>query len=166
MRILNSIVFITFSLFALAQSDSLIQEELLEDGPTDQLLEEEELIEEEPVEEDDQIFEFVETLPVFQEGGNAFSKYIAKNLKYPKAAIKNNVYGKVYIQFTVDTLGQVVNPTIVVKRLFGLDSKQNDFGLGNNALDVITKSPLWTPGIQRNKKVKVKMTVPISFKLL
>lgn len=113
----------------------------------------------------DLILFFVEKKAEFPGGDNAFSKYIANNLNYPEDARKNSVEGKVFIQFDIDTSGNVMNAEIIGKRLTGLGDSNDDYCLGQCALDVIQSSPPWTPATQRGKKVKMRMRIPISFRL-
>ncbi|MDA8929921.1 energy transducer TonB [Bacteroidia bacterium] len=139
MRLVAILVFIICAAASFAQNDSTASEE--------------------------EVFQFVEERAKFPGGDAAFAQYIAKNLKYPELAKKNGIEGKVYVSFTIDTSGLVSNPEIMQKRLSGLDSTQNDYCLGDCAIDVIAKSPRWLPALQRSKKVRMRMIVPISFKL-
>ncbi|MCB8994175.1 MAG: energy transducer TonB [Bacteroidales bacterium] len=100
----------------------------------------------------------VEDQPLFNGGKPTveFRKYIAQNLVYPQIAIDNRAQGKVYIEFLIDTKGRLVD----AKVLGPLDP-----ALDNEALRVVNSSPLWTPGKQRGKPVKVKYVFPINFVL-
>ncbi len=40
-----------------------------------------------------------------------------------------------------------------------------DAYLDKEAIRVISSMPKWTPGVQNGKKVRVKYTVPVSFRL-
>lgn len=100
----------------------------------------------------------------FPGGMQAFSQYIASNLKYPEEAKENGAQGKVYISFVVDTTGNVTDAKILTTRLSGTKD-DNDYCLGQCALDVVAKSPTWTPATQRGRPVRMRMNVPISFKL-
>lgn len=60
------------------------------------------------------------------------------------------------LQFTVNPDGSVSN----VKVLRGVDSS-----LDNEAVRVVSMSPKWTPGRQRDRAVKVTYTFPVIFKL-
>ena len=113
--------------------------------------------EEEVVEEETIPFQLVEEKPKFQGGdANAFSAWVAKNLVYPEIAKENGVQGRVMLQFTVNPDGSVSN----VKVLRGVDAS-----LDKEAVRVVSSSPKWTPGKQRDRAVKVSYTFPVIFQL-
>lgn len=111
---------------------------------------EEEVAEETP-------FVMVEDMPLFQGGSSdTFRAWIAKNLKYPEIAAENGISGRVYIQFCVNSKGEIVD--VVVLR--GVDP-----ALDKEAMRVVKTSPKWTPGKQRGRAVKVQFTFPVNFVL-
>ena len=113
--------------------------------------------EEEVVEEEEVPFAIVEQKPTFQGGdANTFTKWVFSKIVYPEIAKENGVQGRVTLQFTIDTDGSVKN----VKVLRGVDSS-----LDKEAVRVVSSSPKWKPGMQRNKPVKVKYTFPVVFQL-
>ncbi len=112
--------------------------------------EEEEIEEEVP-------FAIVEQKPTFQGGdANTFTKWVFSKIVYPEIAKENGVQGRVTLQFTIETDGSVKN----VKVLRGVDSS-----LDKEAVRVVSSSPKWKPGMQRNKPVRVKYTFPVVFQL-
>ncbi|MCM1176869.1 MAG: energy transducer TonB [Bacteroidales bacterium] len=112
---------------------------------------------EEVVEEEAIPFQLVEDKPSFMGGdANAFSKWVNERLVYPEIAKENGVQGRVTLQFTVNTDGSVSN----VKVLRGVDSS-----LDKEAVRVVSMSPKWTPGKQRDRAVKVTYTFPVIFQL-
>ncbi len=117
----------------------------------------EEAVVEEVIEEEIP-FAIVEEKPLFNGGDpqQAFTKWVYDNLEYPEIAKENGVQGRVYITFLVDVDGKVKD----VKVLRGVDST-----LDKAAVEVISRSPKWTPGKQRNKPVKVRYQFPIVFQL-
>ncbi len=111
--------------------------------------------EEEAVEEE--VFIVVEDMPKFKGGkSDGFRKYIANNLDYPQEASEMNIEGRVYVQFAVNSKGEVVD-VVVVRGVHPL--------LDEEAKRVIKSSPRWTPGKQRGRPVKVQFTFPIAFQL-
>ena len=101
------------------------------------------------------VFDVVEQMPEFPGGMEALFKYMAENMKYPEDAKKQQVEGRVLVQFIVETDGSVSN-TEVLKRVFpSLDAE---------ALRVISGMPKWIPGKQNGKVVRVKYTIPVSFR--
>ena len=114
-------------------------------------------VEEEVIEEEAIPFALVEHKPSFQGGdANEFTKWVNKNLVYPEIAKENGIQGRVILQFTVDTDGSVKN----VKVVRGVDSS-----LDQEAVRIVSRSPKWTPGRQRDRAVKGSYTFPVIFQL-
>lgn len=110
--------------------------------------------EEEP--EEETIFQVVEVMPEFPGGMAECLKFLGKNIKYPTIAQENGVQGRVIVQFVVNRDGSIVDPVVV---------RSVDPYLDKEALRVIKSMPKWKPGQQRGKAVRVKYTVPVTFKL-
>jgi len=114
-------------------------------------------VEEEVVEEEAIPFQLVEEKPSFNGGdANEFSKWVNQRLVYPEIAKENGVQGRVTLQFTVNADGSVSN----VKVLRGVDP-----ALDKEAVRVVSSSPKWKPGKQRDRAVKVTYTFPVIFQL-
>jgi len=143
----------------IVEDDVQIEDELIiEDAEADQQMqidiiefsEEEEVVEEE-------VFFIVEDMPSFQgKGQEGFREWIAQNLRYPEIAAENGISGKVYVQFAVNSKGEVVDAVVV---------RGVDPALDKEAIRVVMSSPKWEPGKQRGKPVKVQFTFPINFVL-
>ena len=116
-----------------------------------------EVVEEEVVEEEAIPFQLVEEKPSFQGGdANQFSKWVNSRLVYPEIAKENGVQGRVTLQFTVEKDGTVTK----VKVLRGVDPS-----LDKEAVRVVSMSPKWKPGKQRDRAVPVTYTFPVIFQL-
>ena len=114
-------------------------------------------VEEEVVEEEAIPFQLVEEKPSFQGGdANQFSKWVNSRLEYPEIAKENGVQGRVTLQFTVEKDGSVTK----VKVLRGVDPS-----LDKEAVRVVSMSPKWKPGKQRDRAVPVTYTFPVIFQL-
>ena len=114
-------------------------------------------IEEEEDPEEQTIFEVVEQMPEYPNGGMAgLMQFLSKNIKYPTIAQENGTQGRVTVQFVVNKDGSIVD----AKVLRGVDPY-----LDKEALRVINSMPKWKPGMQRGKPVRVKYTVPVMFRL-
>jgi len=112
-----------------------------------------------PVEEkDNKIYDFVsvEKQPEFPGGIRKFYEYVGKTIKYPALAQENNVQGKVFLSFTVETDGSLTD----VKITRGLGS-----GTDEEALRVIKSSPKWNPGIKDGGAVRVRYNLNVNFTL-
>ncbi|MFW5973012.1 MAG: energy transducer TonB, partial [Bacteroidota bacterium] len=105
----------------------------------------------EPEEEEPEIFVIVEDMPELI-GGLAS---IQQRIRYPELARKAGVEGRVFVQFVVDEQGNVVDP--VVTRGLGA-------GLDEEAIRAVSQAT-FSPGKQRGQPVRVKMSLPITFKL-
>jgi TonB family protein len=105
----------------------------------------------------EEIFTVVEEMPKFQgKDGEGFREYIAQNIIYPEEAKKNGIQGMVFVQFTVNEKGEVVDVIVVRGVSPSLDAE---------AIRVTQSSPLWEPGKQKGKPVDVQFTFPINFAL-
>lgn len=106
--------------------------------------------------DDDPIFQVVEKMPEYPGGMESMMKYLAKNIKYPSEAHKAGVQGRVIAQFVVNTDGSTSDYQIVRSVSPEIDAE---------AIRVLSQMPAWTPGYQRGKAVRVKYTVPVTFRL-
>ena len=97
-----------------------------------------------------------EQAPQFPGGEEAMKKYISDHLVYPKRAYKKGIQGKVYVQFVIDRDGSVTNVEVVkgVHRL-----------LNQEAIRLIANMPKWVPGWADGHEVRVRFTLPLTFKL-
>jgi len=106
---------------------------------------------------DEQVFIVVEQQASFQGSDvNSFRDWVTKHLKYPDIAIRKGISGKVYVQYAINSKGDVVD----VKVIRGIDPS-----LDKEAIRVISSSPKWEPAKQRGTKVKQQFTIPIAFAL-
>ena len=110
----------------------------------------------EPVKEiiDTKVYQYVEQMPAPPGGMNALLQYIGKNIKYPPMALRNQVEGKVFVNFVVGPTGAISD----VKVQKGIGS-----GCDEEAMRVIKGLPDWTPGKQNGRPVSVSFTVPVTF---
>ncbi len=122
--------------------------------PEVQALPREEPILEPLIPEDTTEYTIVEINPEPQGGYKAFYKYLRKNLRYPAKARRMSIGGKVFVQFTIEKSGKMDNFKIV---------KSLGFGLDEEVIRVLRAAPAWNPGQQGGRKVRVRMTLPVSF---
>jgi protein TonB len=111
------------------------------------------------------LINYSEPRPEYPGGDDALYKYIAKNLEYPQQAKDSSIEGRVIIEFTIDTAGYVTNAAIIHKQLTRIEEGAYDFGLGECAINVVTKSPKWHPAKSNGKVISIQMRIPILFKL-
>ena len=101
-------------------------------------------------------FDVVEQMPEFPGGQEAMMKYLSESVKYPKEASKDGVQGRVVVQFVVEKDGSISEVEVVKKVNEHLDAE---------AVRVVNAMPKWKPGKQKGENVRVKYTLPISFRL-
>ncbi|MBD8490023.1 energy transducer TonB [Echinicola sp. CAU 1574] len=107
-------------------------------------------------EEADEIKDFAEHMPEPPGGMEGWAKYLNKNLKYPSQARRMGIQGTVFVAFVVNTDGTIQDVSI----LRGVDG-----GCSEEAVRVVGNAPNWKPGRQGGRPVRVKMRLPIRFKL-
>ena len=106
--------------------------------------------------QDHKVYETVEQMPEFPGGMEAMIDFLSKNVNYPEIAAKNQIQGKVFVQFVVDKTGQIGDVKVVRPVNDELDAE---------AIRVVKSMPNFIPGRQDGKAVSVYYTLPIIFKL-
>ncbi|TAG52406.1 MAG: TonB family protein [Runella slithyformis] len=96
----------------------------------------------------------VEQSPEFPGGTSALMQFLAKNIKYPAAAARANVQGKVFVQFVVSKQGKIRDLRIL---------KGIGFGCDEEAVRVVSIMPDWKPAQQNGQNVAVQYNLPINF---
>ena len=109
-----------------------------------------------PKEEETKVFDVVEVMPSFPGGQAALFEWLSKNIKYPVVAEENGVQGRVIVTFVVERNGSITDVQVV---------KSVDPSLDKEAVRVVKAMPHWIPGKQNGSAVRVKFTVPVTFRL-
>ena len=109
-----------------------------------------------PKEEETKVFDVVEQMPSFPGGQSALLQYLSSNIKYPVVAEENGVQGRVIVTFVVEKDGSITDVKVV---------KSVDPSLDKEAQRVVKSMPKWIPGKQNGAAVRVKYTVPVTFRL-
>jgi protein TonB len=109
-----------------------------------------------PKVEESKVFDVVEEMPQFPGGPSALFEYLSKNIKYPVVAEENGVQGRVIVTFVVERDGSITDVKVV---------KSVDPSLDKEAQRVVKSMPHWIPGKQNGSAVRVKYTVPVTFRL-
>ena len=113
-------------------------------------------VDEKPKEEETKVFDVVEQMPEFPGGPAALMKWLNDNIKYPAVAEENGIQGRVVCTFVVERDGSVTDVQV---------ARSIDPSLDKEAVRVLKKMPKWIPGRQNGSAVRVKYTVPVTFKL-
>ena len=109
-----------------------------------------------PVNVDGEIFTVVETQPEFPGGMEGLGIYMQKNLKYPEAAQKANVEGRVFVRFVLTKEGDITDVQVLKGIGYGADAE---------AVRVVKSMPRWKPAKQGGQVVNVQYNLPINFQL-
>jgi TonB family protein len=103
-----------------------------------------------------EIFTAVEQNPEFVGGQAKMYQYLGENIKYPAAAQRANISGRVFVKFVVEDDGSIGD----VKVMKGIG-----FGCDEEAIRVVKSMPRWKPGVQNGKNVRVYYNMPIVYRL-
>ena len=106
--------------------------------------------------EQNKVFDVVEQQPSYPGGMGALNQWLASNIKYPVMAAENGIEGRVVVQFVVERDGSVSGVHVV---------RGVDPSLDKEATRVVSQMPKWIPGKQNGSAVRVKYTVPVTFRL-
>ena len=109
-----------------------------------------------PKEEENKVFDVVEQMPSYPGGMGALMQYLSSNIKYPVIAEENGIQGRVICTFVVERDGSITDVRI---------AKSVDPSLDKEAMRVVSKMPKWIPGKQNGSAVRVKYTLPVTFRL-
>ena len=109
-----------------------------------------------PKEEETKVFDVVEQMPSFPGGNSALMQYLSSNIKYPVVAEENGVQGRVVCTFVVERDGSITDVRVI---------RSVDPSLDKEAVRVVKGMPRWIPGKQNGSAVRVKYTVPVTFRL-
>ena len=103
-----------------------------------------------------EVFIVVEQMPEYPGGMGELMKFLGRNLKYPAEAHKNNIQGRVIVQFTVMKDGSIADMNVKRSVHPLLDAE---------AIRILSTMPKWKPGTQRGEAVNVRYTIPVTFRL-
>jgi len=102
------------------------------------------------------IYDVVEKMPEYPGGDQALMEFLSKHIKYPTVAQESRIQGKVILGFVVSKSGKVEDVQIL---------RSLDPNLDKEALRVVKLLGYWKPGEQGGKKVSVRYTLPVVFRL-
>jgi hypothetical protein len=102
----------------------------------------------------------VEEMPKFPGGDEAFYQWINQHVKLHQTD-SACIPIKIFISFTVDSTGAILNPDVRTTSTFPVDCAISDEYPKTLAAE-ISKMPLWTPGKQNGKPVRVRFQLPVN----
>ena len=106
--------------------------------------------------ETDTVMDKCEVMPKFPGGESGMMKFLTENVKYPKEALDKGITGRVLVEFVVERDGSINDVKIM---------KSVDPILDNEAIRIVKAMPKWEPGTMNGKAVRVKHTLPVTFRL-
>lgn len=95
----------------------------------------------------------IETLPEFPGGQVGFAEYISKSYKLPNV---KGLSGRVFVDFVVEKDGTLTDIKVI---------RDLGYGTGPEAIRVLSNSPLWRPGTQDGKPIRVRYSLPLILKV-
>jgi TonB family protein len=102
------------------------------------------------------IYSVVENQPEFPGGTPAMFEFLGKNIRYPEAASKANIQGRIFLSFVVTETGEMGD----IRVLKGIG-----YGCDEEAVRVLNLFPKWKPATQDGVPVNVRYNLPINFLL-
>lgn len=100
------------------------------------------------------VYRVAEQMPVFETGPTDFLKYITKNMVYPVYEETIGLRDRFYVTFIIDTLGKVQDACCITNQPYYTPEEKQ-------IIELVQKSPLWTPAFIEGKKVCVRLVFPI-----
>ncbi|WP_159634218.1 energy transducer TonB [Sphingobacterium composti Ten et al. 2007 non Yoo et al. 2007] len=104
----------------------------------------------------DELFTVTEILPEPPGGMKEFLKWIGNNYEFPQEAIDAGVKGSILTSFIVEKDGSLSNLKV---------TRDLSYNTGRRAIDVLKRSPKWSPAIQNGRKVRYEFNLPIRLDL-
>jgi protein TonB len=92
----------------------------------------------------------------FPGGVDGFREYLQRNLKYPIQASRNEIEGRVYVEFIVEKNGRLSE----VKSIKGIGN-----GCDEEAVRLVSSSRPWKPAVHHGDTVRQKVVFPVEFDL-
>ncbi|MCR5362612.1 MAG: energy transducer TonB [Bacteroidales bacterium] len=126
------------------------------DGDDQTIVEVVDLSEEEVPDPGDEVYTVVTQQPEFPGGEEALMDFIKKNQEYPASALEKGIQGRVRLSFVVEKDGSLTNIEV-------LRSPTEE--LSQEAIRIVKMMPKWHPGTLRDKPVRVKYVLPVTFRL-
>ena len=110
----------------------------------------------EEIVDDSKVYDVVEQMPSFPGGQQNLFNYLSSHINYPAAALKNGIQGRVICSFVVEKNGSIGDVKVV---------KSVDPSLDKEAVRVIRNMPNWNAGKQNGLPIRVKYTLPVTFRM-
>ena len=140
---------------------------------------------------EDEVFEVVEEIAQYPGGQGALMQFISQNLRYPAIAQEHGIQARILVQFIINKDGSCSHFNVVRNEAHNSDGvtvtamaqKAKEYqqagketpspeeieswskSLEDEAIRVLSLMPKWEPAKQRGKVVRMKFTLPFTFRL-
>ena len=105
---------------------------------------------------DTTVYRVVEVMPSYPGDMEAFYKFLAQQMHYPKEALENGIEGRVVVSFVVEEDGRLTH--------FEAVSSPSPL-LSNEAIRVLRQMPRWNPAKRMGRNVCCQYNIPVMFRL-
>lgn len=105
---------------------------------------------------DTTVYRVVEVMPSYPGDMEAFYKFLAQQMHYPKEALENGIEGRVVVSFVVEEDGRLTH--------FEAVSSPSPL-LSNEAIRVLSQMPRWNPAKRMGRNVRCQYNIPVMFRL-
>lgn len=105
---------------------------------------------------DTTVYRVVEVMPSYPGDMEAFYKFLAQQMHYPKEALENGIEGRVVVRFVVEEDGRLTH--------FEAISSPSPL-LSNEAIRVLSQMPRWNPAKRMGRNVRCQYNIPVMFRL-
>lgn len=105
---------------------------------------------------DTTVYRVVEVMPSYPGDMEAFYKFLAQQMHYPKEALENGIEGRVVVSFVVEKDGRLTH--------FEAVSSPSPL-LSNEAIRVLRQMPRWNPAKRMGRNVRCQYNIPVMFRL-
>ena len=102
------------------------------------------------------IYDYTATMPEYNGKTRDMMAYIHRQIKYPAYEKMQGIQGKVVVSFVVERDGSLTSPSVISPVSPGIDRQ---------AVAAVMAMPKWKPGMNNGDPVRVRMKIPITFKL-
>ena len=109
-----------------------------------------------PDPESTEAYDVVQQMPLFPGGDKKLMEYLAENTHYPKECEESCIQGRVIVTLVIEKDGSISNVKVV---------RSLDPLMDAEAVRVVSSMPKWYPGKQNGIAIRVKYTLPVSFRL-
>jgi len=105
----------------------------------------------------EEIYTITEQMAEFPGGVTEMMKFVQTTLQYPQMCRENNIGGKVFLKFVVNTEGDIKSVEVI--------KSSGNIQIDNEAIRVVNQMPKWKPAMMTGKAVSCYFNLPLNFKM-